>query len=352
MKKHLLALSAMTLCAGSAYADNVTVYGIIDAGINYFTSAVDANGNKATQLKMDTGVSQGSRIGFKGTEDLGGGLKAIFTMENGFNLDDGTQGQGALFGRQAFVGLSDEKLGTLTMGRQYDFMVNMGAYATGAQTVAGSIAWGLHGDGATGAPGNGALNDRVSGDRTNNALKYESAKFGGFSFGGLYGFGEVAGNNKAGRTLSAIASYAGGPLSTSLAYTEVKNAAGTDSVRIYGLGASYQFASIKPFALITQAKDTKTSRKLTTYELGAAYNLSPSLILGGGYQYQARNQGVGKAQQLNVSLDYLLSKRTDIYTAVAYNNDKGFKSVAMAGGGVRAAGGSQTILRVGVRHKF
>jgi predicted porin len=352
MKKHLLALSAMTMCVGSAHADSVTVYGIIDAGINYFSSAIDANGNKASQLKMDTGVAQGSRIGFKGTEDLGGGLKAIFNIENGFNLDDGTQGQGALFGRQAFVGLSDAKLGTVTMGRQYDFMVNMGAYATGAQTVAGSIGWGLHGDGATGVPGNGALNDRVSGDRTNNALKYESTKLGGFSFGAMYGFGEVAGSNTAGRTVSAIAGYAAGPLSTSLAYTDVKNAAGTNSVRIYGLGASYQLASVKPFALITQAKDTNTSRKLTTYELGATYNLSPVLVLGGGYQYQKRNLGVGKAQQLNVSLDYLLSKRTDVYTAVAYNNDKGYNSVAMAGGGVRAAGGNQTILRVGVRHKF
>jgi predicted porin len=352
MKKHILALSVMTLCVGSAHADNVTVYGIIDAGVNYFSSAIDANGNKASVVKMDTGVSQGSRIGFKGTEDLGGGLKAIFNIENGFNLDDGTQGQGALFGRQAFVGLSDATLGTVTMGRQYDFMVNMGAYATGAQTVSGSLAWGLRGDGATGVPGNGLLNDRVSGDRTNNALKYESAKLGGFTFGAMYGFGEVAGSTSAGRTLSALASYAAGPLSTSLAYTEVKNVAATSTVRIYGLGASYQLATVKPYALITQAKDTGTSRKLTTYELGAAYNLSPTLILGGGYQYQQRNQGVGKAQQLNVSLDYLLSKRTDIYTAVAYNNDKGYNSVAMAGGGVKAAGGSQTILRVGVRHKF
>ncbi len=352
MKKHLLALSAMTLCISSAYADNVTVYGLIDAGVNYFSSAVDANGNKASLFRMDTGVAQGSRIGFKGTEDLGGGLQAIFNIENGFNLDDGTQGQGALFGRLAIVGLSDAKLGTVTLGRQYDFMNYLANFSTGGNTAAGSMAWGIRADSATSATGaNGALNDRVSGDRTNNSLKYESAKFGGFGFGAMYGFGEVAGSNSDGRTLSVLASYATGPLNAGLAYTDIKNITGSSTARLYGLGASYQFASIKPYLSVTQAKDTATSRKLTTLDVGGVYNLTPTLLLGGSYIYQKRNQGIGKAQQLTASLDYLLSKRTDVYTAIAYENDKGYNAAPMAGG-AKAAGGNQTIFRVAIRHKF
>jgi predicted porin len=353
MKKQLLALSLLATCAGTAVASNVTVYGLIDVGLTHYSNVLTPNGQQASLTRMDNGVAQGSRLGFKGTEDLGGGLTALFTIENGFNVDDGSQAQGLLFGRQSFVGLSHVDYGTLTFGRQYDFMFNMGPYSIGAATVAGGLAWGLHADSATAAPGIGQLSDRVIGDRINNAVKYESKKYNGFSFGAMYGFGEVAGNSAAGRAISAIATYNGGPFGSSLAYTEVKNATGTGAVRIYALGANYQVNSkLKPFALVTQAKDTLTSRKLTTYEVGTNYNLTPSLILAGGYTYQQRNQGVAKAQQFNLSLDYVLSKRTDVYTAVSYINDKGYNAAGVGGGGPKADGHNQTALRVGIRHRF
>lgn len=120
MKKSLLALVALGAFAGAAHAQSsVTLYGIIDEGFIFNNNA------KGVHLYgLSSGVMQGSRWGMRGTEDLGGGLKALFVLENGFNVNTGGLGQGGLeFGRQAYVGLSSG-FGTLTMGRQYDSVVD------------------------------------------------------------------------------------------------------------------------------------------------------------------------------------------------------------------------------------
>ena len=118
MKKSLLALVALGAFAGAAQAQSsVTLYGIIDEGLLFNNNA----GGKHL-YSMASGVMQGSRFGLRGTEDLGGGLKAIFVLENGFNSGNGTLGQGgAIFGRQAYVGLSQSQYGTVTFGRPIAF---------------------------------------------------------------------------------------------------------------------------------------------------------------------------------------------------------------------------------------
>src|SRR5437868_3826129 len=122
MNKTLIAAaSATALFAPLAHAQSsVTLYGLIDAGIAYTN-----NVNGGSQWRMTTGTINGSRFGLRGTEDLGGGLKALFVLENGFNANNGALGQdGKLFGRHAYVGLSRSGFGTLTLGRQYDTMVD------------------------------------------------------------------------------------------------------------------------------------------------------------------------------------------------------------------------------------
>jgi predicted porin len=128
MKKSLIYLGIPMYVASVAHAQsNVTLYGIIDTGVNYTNNvqtAKTATGLKGgSQVAMIEGGSaglQGSRWGLRGTEDLGGGLKSLFVLESGFYSNNGalTQG-GAMFGRQAYVGLSNS-IGTLTLGRQYD----------------------------------------------------------------------------------------------------------------------------------------------------------------------------------------------------------------------------------------
>lgn len=136
MKKSLLALAALGAFAGVAHAQSsVTLYGIIDEGFN-----VNTNVKGQHLYNLSAGVLQGSRWGLRGTEDLGGGLKAIFVLENGFDENTGKMNQGGLlFGRQAYVGLSSN-YGTVTLGRQYDSVVDyVGPLEVGDQWVATSL---------------------------------------------------------------------------------------------------------------------------------------------------------------------------------------------------------------------
>src|ERR1700735_2585996 len=134
MKKSLLALAALSAFASVAHAQSsVTLYGIIDEAAVYESSQKTGGNNTAASPNVGgkkvafdslSGLN-GSRWGLKGTEDLGGGLKAVFQLENGANINTGGFGQGGLeFGRQAYVGLSSAQLGTVTMGRQYDSVVD------------------------------------------------------------------------------------------------------------------------------------------------------------------------------------------------------------------------------------
>ena len=133
MKKTQLAAAlggVLAVCAaGAAQAQsNVTLYGVLDGGLSY-VSNVGGSKNFGTA----DGLQSGNRWGLKGSEDLGGGLSAIFTLENGFNLTNGGLGQGSReFGRQAFVGLSSKSFGSLTIGRQYDSVVDFVSPITAA----------------------------------------------------------------------------------------------------------------------------------------------------------------------------------------------------------------------------
>jgi hypothetical protein len=197
MKKSLLALAALGTFAGVAHAQSsVTLYGIVDAGFVY-------NNNSAGSKLYETsaGNLQGDRWGLRGTEDLGGGLKALFVLENGFNAYSGKLGQGGdEFGRQAYVGLSSQ-FGTVTLGRQYDSVVDYtGALEVGSQWASFYAAH----------PGD--LDNMNNSNRVNNSIKYASANYSGITFGGLYSLGGVAGQFNRNQIFSAGLGYAQGPL--------------------------------------------------------------------------------------------------------------------------------------------
>ena len=114
MKKEVLMLLGAATLAGSAMAQsNVTVYGLIDAGL-----VRESGGLSSGNTLLGSGIAAGSRLGFKGREDIGNGMAGVFTLESGYNIDTGAMGQGALFGRQAFVGL-ETTAGNVYLGRQY-----------------------------------------------------------------------------------------------------------------------------------------------------------------------------------------------------------------------------------------
>ncbi|MHA7685005.1 porin [Cupriavidus sp. PET2-C1] len=343
-------LVGLSLLTGTAFAQSsVTLYGLLDAGLTY-TNDVVKNGVQGSSVELMTGVAQGSRWGMRGTEDIGGGNKIIFQLESGFQLDTGVLSAGGrLFGYGSYVG-AQGGWGTLTMGRQYDFIGwYFPAYAVASNTPAGLLAWSLPSYSAGGY----SLDNRVWGDWVDNSVKYVSPNFGGFDFGAMYGFGEVAGSLGKSATTSVIANYNNGPFGASVSYYTQKNAVDSDTKRIIIGGAAYSFKSVRLFGLVSDVRISSAVRpRATTYELGAVYTVTQPLSIGLGYQYQSRNNDVGDAQQLTLSLDYQLSKRTDVYLVGAYGRDRGFGSQVVAAIGGPSSGSSQTAVRVGMRHRF
>lgn len=351
MKKKILSLVAASVCASSAHADQVTIYGLIDAGMTYYSDTAVNGVSKGSMTKMDTGVANANRLGFRGAEDLGGGTNAFFTLETGYQLDDGTLGQGgAIFGRQAFVGLGNQ-YGSVSVGRQYDFMINENAYSIGAATVAGLVAFGLHASPRT----SGALNDRIyAGDRVNNSIKFQSTKFaGGWSIGAMYGLGEVPGNSAAGRSYSARVAYDSGPASAGFAITDLRDAAGVYSTRIYGLGGSYQVKALRGYALATRVR-TESGTRLAgnTYDVGVTWTTTPQIDLSAGVTHQTRNNNIDSADQLTLVANYAFSKRTNVYAVAAHLRDRGFPAQTTAALGLPSSDGSQNTFRLGIRHLF
>jgi predicted porin len=246
MKKILIATAVVASFASVAHAQSsVTLYGTLDAGITY-TSNVGGH----SQWAVGSGSIDENRFGLRGVEDLDGGMKTVFTLEQGFNLNNGSQAAaGKMFSRQAFVGLSSQA-GTVTLGRQYDAMQDF----VSPLTATGS--WG-----GTNFAHYGNLDhlNKNSDDATNNSVKFTSANYAGFSFGATYGFSNNTqfANNRA---YSVGAGYENAGLRVGAGYAQQNNPGGTtvgaysgtdQSVidtdglsfrsRQFGAGASYAF---------------------------------------------------------------------------------------------------------------
>lgn len=384
MNKKVLTAATLAVFATAAHAQSsVTLYGLIDAGISYVNNSKTATGHD-NLFKYDDGVAQGSRWGLRGTEDLGGGLKALFVLENGFNSGNGTLGQGgALFGRQAYVGLSKDGIGSLTFGRQYSFSTDYlgGNYSTGGQTVAGNYAYHINDV------------DQLTSSRINNAVKFSSANFAGLTFGAMYGFSNQAGAFAGAPTVGTTAgssraysfgvNYANGPFGVGAAYTDIRfpgqatpafptamanvTTGTVRDLRTFGVGGRYSIGAATLWALYTNTRFEPITGGTTTfaaYEAGAKYAFTPALTAGAGYTYMhLSNANTGHWNQADLSVDYALSKRTDVYALGIYQIASGHNA---ATGDVQAQIGSSTsffntsgtgsdnqlAFRVGIRHKF
>jgi predicted porin len=390
MKKSLLALAALGAFAGVAHAQSsVTLYGIIDEGFNINTNA----GGKHL-YNLSSGVMQGSRWGLRGTEDLGGGLKAIFVLENGFDVNTGKLGQGGLeFGRQAYVGLSSP-YGTVTLGRQYDSVVDfVGPLEAGDQ-------WGGY---IAAHPGD--LDNFNNAYRVNNAIKFTSADYAGFKFGGLYSLGGVAGDFSRNQIFSLGAGYNNGPLVLGVGYLNVRNpnvsffgnsTSGTVSGTVsnvsspvysgYGSAHTYQVIGAGGAYTFGAATVGATYSNIKFYNLGSSYasafagqtatfnnaevnfkyQLTPALLIGTAYDYtqgsKINGNSAAKYHQFSLGTDYFLSKRTDVYVIGVYQHASGdtvsssgnsvVPAVAGINGLTASSNKNQLTARVGIRHKF
>jgi len=330
MKKSLLSLAVLAAFSGAAFAQSsVTVYGVVDMGF-----AHEDNGVAKTN-KLEQGNQSGSRLGFRGTEDLGGGLSAVFALETGILVDTGGFAQGGTaFGRQSYVGLNGS-FGSVKLGRQY----------TPIHIALDTID--PFGTGITG--GGSGINSLFDphGVRMNNTVNY-SITTGPVAFQAAYGFGEVAGNNSAGRKFGASGTYANGPITGVLAYANDKNAAGTDSAKTTMLGGTYNFGPATLHGAYAWNKgvatlDTRDAMIGVTVPVGAGAILVDYLRKTD----KADATGNSDSAQAAVGYTYSLSKRTNMYTSYSRNTND--SAVARNAGGL---GLTDTLLNVGIRHKF
>ena len=398
MKKSLLALAALGAFAGVAHAQSsVTLYGIIDEGFN-----INTNSGGKHLYNLSSGVMQGSRFGLRGAEDLGGGLKAVFVLENGFDVNNGKLGQGGLmFGRQAYVGLSSSQFGTVTMGRQYDSVVDyVGPFEAGDQ-------WGGY---IAAHPGD--LDNFNNAYRTNNTVKYTSVDYAGLKFGGTYSFGGQAGNFTANQIWSLGAGYNNGPLALGVGYlnartpnatgglfnnggtvsplTATKGVTGTTFNPIYGgfasantyqvigaggaytfgaatFGLTYSNVSFRNLGTTGATKfQTGSNTTFNNVEANIKYQFTPALLAGFAFDFtdghstplaNGSSQSGAKYFQYALGTDYFLSKRTDVYLIGVYQHATGTDStgnsaVASINGLTPSTSNNVFTARVGIRHKF
>lgn len=373
MKKTATALAVLTSLGLSAAAhaqSSVTVYGVVDLGLTY-TSKVGAN--NGSRFSLDSGDLATSRIGFKGVEDLGGGLSAIFNLENGFNADTGMLATANnLFDRKSVVGLSGA-FGTVTLGRQTDYLEDIGSKYTSVQTFGGNGIKGGHFNNL----------DRVAGGaRTDNSIRYDSANLSGFTGSLFYGFGEVAGKTSAGQALGIAANYANGPFGIGAAYYQNKllaNAApasaGDTELKTFTIGSSYQFGPAKLYGAWSQTKrplqaplaatglvNITTATKANIFDVGVDYTVTANLHALASVIYDRANisratTGATRVSttQWNLGVDYYLSKRTDLYAMYSNQRARDTVNPGVVNGAYTSSpadDSSQNVVRVGLRHKF
>lgn len=389
MKNKLLAITLLSPIIGVAHAQSsITLYGLIDEGFEAISNAPAQRSDGSARLfRLDaTNGLNSSRWGLRGSEDLGGGLQALFQLENGYELNNGKLGQGgAEFGRQAFLGLSSDRFGKLTFGRQYDSVVDfVGGLEFGDSNI---------GTGHSAHPAD--LDNFNNSRRTNSAVKFKSIDYGGLTFGGLYSFGGIAGSISRNQIYSAGASYKNGPVTVGAAYLNVRNPAASlfgsnpsDTAtsngltgspvfsgyataafyQVLGVGGSYAVgpavfgATWSNVRFGNIAAINNASAVFNDAEVSFQYHIGPRLLAGVAYNYlhgSAATAAVGGSNysQFAAGMNYTVSPRTDLYIAADYQtvngrDSTGNRAVANLSGVSPSSSRYQAIGRAGIRHRF
>lgn len=341
MQKKLIALAVAGLMSAPAFAQsNVTVYGVADAYMAF------GSNDKNDMQAINSGGLSGSRLGFKGSEDLGNGLKAVFTYEQGFDITDG--GGFAGDARQSFVGLSGG-FGTVSLGRQYAPGYDFISDAFGSSSILSPQAI---------LSGNSGMSIDAGGDsRWNSSVAYNGA-FSGLTVRAIYAMGgtEVAVNDVSGDDRYALgAKYANGPLGITAAYQVIQSAtAGADDNDEWTLGASYNFGMMTLSANYQDAKSIRNVKgnDADLWQVGVVVPVGAVGNVHVGYGEIDMDVGNAKAQSYSIAYTHALSKRTTAY--VGYNgtdNDNGL-AYGVVPGATGVTGETSNVVAVGMRHTF
>ncbi|HEF5869722.1 TPA: porin [Burkholderia cenocepacia] len=368
---------------------SVTLYGLIDTSITYSTNqrTRGAGSPGGGSVAMTSGALNASRWGLRGREDLGGGMAAVFALENGFSGTTGKLSQKGvdLFGRQAWIGVSSQTAGTLSFGRQYDlildFVTPLGASGPG---------WG----------GNLAVHPYDNDDsnrnlRINNAVKYTSPTVRGLRFGAMVGFSNTAGQFSNNAVWSTGVSYENGPLKLGAGYLKIsrdRNAPNPDgalstvdgSATITGgnqqiwamagryafgphsIGAAWSHSTTDGVTGVLQGGNIAPlkgeSLVFDNFSIDGRYFVTPALSVAAAYTYTMgrfdtrTGQTRPKWNQVVAQADYALSKRTDAYLEGTYQRVSGGNGNPAFNATVwtltPSANSNQVVVALGLRHKF
>jgi predicted porin len=339
--KKVCAVAAL-VCAGLAPAfaqSNVTVYGVADVYVQF------GKGDHSSK-SLESGGLSGSRLGFKGSEDLGDGLRAFFQLESGMAMDTGktTQG-GVFFGRQALVGLSGG-FGAFSAGRQYTpHFIALDAddpFETGAGSAVSS----------------GIVT--VLASRANNSLVYEAPKLGAVSATLMYAFGE-SGSGSNNDLISGSLRYSSGPLALGLGFAQQKrDVDGNENASVLALTGSYDFGSVKLMGGVQTARNitraAATDDDRNEYFAGVQVPVGQGTVWLGGASGKTKNVADSRATQLSAAYVYFLSKRTTLYgvlTAINNGAVTAYTADAATGAGPAVSAGNDVhALQLGIRHRF
>ncbi|UTY56289.1 porin [Massilia sp. erpn] len=360
MKKTLISIAVLGAMSSAAFAQsNVTIYGIVDAGI-----VAERGGKSGSVNKVTSGVANASRLGFKGTEDLGGGLQALFVLEGGIKADTGESDKAnSIANRQSFVGLRSKEAGTLTLGRQYTPFYNA------LSQVGDPFAAGLAGTAKNLFP----VKDENT--RNSNAVVYATPAYNGVSAEFFYGFGEKSANSTQ-RQVGASLNYANGPLNARLAYNNRNNddqpvlggpVAEKETGRNTLLAVNYDFQVAKAFFMYSDNKglnsaalaspDAYNQKAPVASTKSADTLVGVTVPVGGAGKFIAsyinKNDKTAfnqDANQIAVGYTYDLSKRTTTY--VAYAKIKNKNGAGYTVGNNSEAGTGDKAFNIGVRHSF
>jgi predicted porin len=355
MKKSLLALAALTAFAGAASAQSsVTLFGIVDAAYAH----VSAGGRSASGI-TNSGINS-SRLGFRGVEDLGGGLRAGFWIEGQLTNDDGNAG-GQTWQRRSTVSLIGN-FGELRIGRDYtpnfwnttvyDPFGTNGVGQSQTPAMLGAVRLG------TGA----AAPNNTAAVRSNNSIGYFlPGGLGGFTGQLMVAFGENTGGVKTNNYFGFRVGYGAGPVAVNYAYGNTKGAVGASNVKYNNVGASYDAGVVKPMFIWATEKQG-SGNKVTAWQLGLTAPLGQAELRLAYSSYNVSGPVVTTPtnaddwKKLAIGYVYNLSKRTAMYGTYARNTNSGAQNRAVSNNGLSAGlsspGGSSTGYELGVRHIF
>lgn len=353
MKKSLIALAVLAASGAAMAQSSVTLFGVVDLGVGHVSGT-----NSVTGVTQSGNSS--SRLGFRGVEDLGGGLKAGFWLEGAISPDTGTGAGGSASGADANA-FKFSRRSTLSLAG------NFGEIRLGRELAVGYEKPTSYDP--FGQVGFAALQNYTI-VRVSNGLSYRTPNnLGGFFAAGHYGFGEVAGNNSAGRYMALAGGYENGPLSVTLAADQLKAGGivggygGTvliNTLKTVSVAGSFDLGVVKPAFIYHSEKggNAGVNAKTDTYMLALTAPMGPGRLIGSYARYDVKGSS-NDSNGLGLGYVYDLSKRTAIYGTYAYMNNKGsaVKSVSGAGGSFTtspsvAPGDNVNGYQVGIRHAF